>query len=147
MLQALKDTPVKIGDCIEKFKFREALSEMMSLARLGNKYLADTEPWKLKKTDEERAQTIMNIALQLTASLSILSKAFLPFTAEKLAAMLNISENAWEQSTQQLLPTNHQIEKASLLFGRIEDEQIEAQLASLAKALYFSKFNHQTYFL
>ena len=76
VLQALKDTPVKIGESIERYKFREALSEMMSLARLGNKYLADTEPWKLKKTDEERTQTIINVALQLAASLSILSKPF-----------------------------------------------------------------------
>ncbi len=131
VLQALKDTPVKIGESIERYKLREALSQMMSLARLGNKYLADTEPWKLKKTDEERTQTIINIALQLAASLSILSKPFLPFTAEKLAAMLNISETAWEQSTKQLLSANHQIEKASLLFDRIEDEQIEGQLAKL----------------
>ena len=91
---------------------------MMSLARLGNKYLADTEPWKLKKTDEERTQTIINVALQLAASLSILSKPFLPFTAEKLAEMLNISEYGWEQSTKQLLSANHQIEKASLLFEK-----------------------------
>ena len=131
VLQALKDTPVKIGESIERYKFREALSEMMSLARLGNKYLADTEPWKLKKTDEERTQTIINVALQLAASLSILSKPFLPFTAEKLAVMLNITENGWEQSTKQLLSANHQIEKASLLFDRIEDKQIESQLARL----------------
>tara|TARA_B100001115_G_scaffold180280_1_gene172382 strand:- start:7510 stop:9198 length:1689 start_codon:yes stop_codon:yes gene_type:complete len=131
VLQAIKDSPKKIGYCIERYKFREALSEMMSLARLGNKYLADTEPWKLKKTDEVRTQTIINIALQLAASLSILSKPFLPFTAEKLTAMLNVSESAWEQSAEQLLSTNHQIEKASLLFSRIEDEQIEAQLARL----------------
>ena len=131
VLQAIKDAPVKIGDCIERYKFREALSEMMSLARLGNKYLADTEPWKLKKTDERRTQTIMNIALQLAASLAILSKPFLPFTSKKLAAMLNVSESIWEQSAEQLLSTNHQIEKASLLFSRIEDDQIEAQLTKL----------------
>ena len=131
VLQAIIDAPVKIGDSIERYKFREALSEMMGLARLGNKYLADTEPLKLKKTDEERTQTIMNIALQLAASLSILSKPFLPFTAEKLATMFNVSESSWEQSAKQLLSTNHQIEKAFLLFSRIEDEQIEAQLAKL----------------
>ena len=132
VLQALKDTPFKIGNCIEKYKFREALSEMMNLARLGNKYLAETEPWKLKKIDEERTQTIMNIALQLAASLSVLSKPFLPFTAEKLAAMLNVSETSWDQASEQLLSANHQIEKASLLFSRIEDVQIEAQLDKLA---------------
>ena len=132
VLQALKDAPFKIGNCIEKYKFREALSEMMNLARLGNKYLAETEPWKLKKIDEERTQTIMNIALQLAASLSVLSKPFLPFTSEKLAAMLNVSETSWDQASEQLLSANHQIEKASLLFSRIEDVQIEAQLDKLA---------------
>ena len=131
VLQALKDAPSKIGICIEKYKFREALSEMMSLARIGNKYLAETEPWKLKKIDEKRTQTIMNIALQLAASLSVLSKPFLPFSAEKLAAMLNISEISWDQAEEQLLSANHQIEKPSLLFGRIDDVQIEAQLDKL----------------
>ena len=131
VLQALKDAPFKIGNCIEKYKFREALSEMMNLARLGNKYLAETEPWKLKKIDEERTQTIMNIALQLAASLSVLSKPFLPFTAEKLAAMLNVSETSWDQASEQLLSANHQIEKASLLFSRIEDVQIEAHAKSI----------------
>ena len=131
VLQALEDAPNKIGNCIERYKFREALSEMMFLARLGNKYLADTEPWKLKKVDEDRTQTILNITLQIAASLSILSKPFLPFTAEKLADMLNVSDKDWAQSAKQLLSANHQIKKASLLFGMIEDEQIEAQLAKL----------------
>lgn len=131
VLQSLKDAPSKIGAYIEKYKFRDALAEMMNLARLGNKYLADTEPWKLKKTDEIRTQTIMNIALQIAASLSVLSKPFLPFTSEKLATMLNVSECSWEQAAEQLLAADHQIEKASLLFGRVEDNQIEAQLAKL----------------
>tara|TARA_B100000900_G_C20598844_1_gene724641 strand:+ start:1266 stop:2954 length:1689 start_codon:yes stop_codon:yes gene_type:complete len=131
ILQTIKEAPDKVGNYIERYKLRDALYEMMSLARLGNKYLADTEPWKLKKLDEERTQTIINISLQIVASLSILSKPFLPFTAEKLAAMLNISESDWSQSAKQLLCANHQIEKASLLFGIIEDEQIKAQLAKL----------------
>lgn len=131
VLQALKEAPGKIGAYIEKYKFRDALAEMMSMARLGNKFLADTEPWKLKKTDEVRTQTIMNIALQIAASLSVLSKPFLPFTSEKLKAMLNVSECSWEQAAEQLLAADHQIEKASLLFVRVEDEQIEAQLAKL----------------
>ena len=131
VLQAIKLAPIKIGECIEKYKLRDALSEMMRLARLGNKYLADTEPWKLKKLDEDRTKTIMNIALQLTASLSILSKPFLPFTADKLADMLNVSEICWDQSAEQLLPDNHQIKKATLLFERIEDNQIQTQLAKL----------------
>lgn len=131
VLQALKEAPGKIGAYIEKYKFRDALAEMMTMARLGNKFLADTEPWKLKKTDEVRTQTIMNIALQIAASLSVLSKPFLPFTSEKLKAMLNVSECSWEQAAEQLLAADHQIEKASLLFVRVEDEQIEAQLAKL----------------
>lgn len=131
VLRILKNTPEKIGSHIEKYKFRDAQAEMMNLARLGNKYLADSEPWKLKKTDEERTQTIMNIALQITASLSILSKPFLPFTAAKLAAMLNIVSEEWALAGSQLLPTDHQIEKPTLLFSRIEDEHIEAQLQKL----------------
>ena len=133
VLRALKNAPDKIGSHIQKYKFRDAQAEMMNLARLGNKYLADSEPWKLKKTDEERTQTIMNIALQITASLSILSKPFLPFTAAKLAAMLNIASEEWAQAGAQLLATDHQIEKPTLLFSRIEDEHIEAQLKKLGK--------------
>ena len=133
VLRALKKAPDKIGSHIQKYKFRDAQAEMMNLARLGNKYLADSEPWKLKKTDEERTQTIMNIALQITASLSILSKPFLPFTAAKLAAMLNIVSEEWAQAGAQLLTTDHQIEKPTLLFSRIEDEHIEAQLKKLGK--------------
>lgn len=131
VLEALKEAPNKIGAYIEKYKFRDALAEMMNLARLGNKYLADTEPWKLKKRDEIRTQTIMNIALQIVASLSVLSKPFLPFTAQKLSIMLNVSECSWKQAAEQLLTADHQIEKASLLFTRVEDDQIEAQLAKL----------------
>ena len=82
----------KIGQLIEKYKFREALSEVMNLARLGNKYLADTEPWKLKKTDEVRTQTILNISLQIASHLSVLSEPFLPFTSSKLCNMLNIEK-------------------------------------------------------
>ena len=131
VLLALKNAPEKIGSYIEKYKFRDAQTEMMNLARLGNKYLADSEPWKLKKTHEERTQTIMNVALQITASLSILSKPFLPFTAAKLSAMLNIASEEWALAGEQLLPTDHQIEKPTLLFSRIEDEHIEAQLQKL----------------
>lgn len=133
VLRALKNAPDKVGFHIQKYKFRDAQAEMMNLARLGNKYLADSEPWKLKKTDEGRTQTIMNIALQITASLSILSKPFLPFTAAKLAAMLNIASEEWAQAGAQLLATDHQIEKPTLLFSRIEDEHIEAQLKKLGK--------------
>lgn len=131
VLAALAAAPNTVGGNIENYKFREALSEMMNIARLGNKYLADTEPWKLKKTDEVRTQTIMNIALQLAASLSVLSRPFLPFTANKLADMLNIEIADWSQSGVQSLPGGHQIKAASLLFSKIEDEAIEEQIAKL----------------
>ena len=88
MLEKLKAFPDKISASIEKYRFREALSELMNLARLGNKYLADTEPWKLKKTDEKRTETIMNISMQISASLAVLSEPFMPFSSEKLKGIL-----------------------------------------------------------
>lgn len=132
VLEALKSFPAKIAKSIEAYRFREALAEMMNLARLGNKYLADEEPWKLVKTDEVRTQTIMNIALQIAANLSIVSEPFMPFTAENLRTMLGIKQLNWAQSgADYLLVEGAQIEKAELLFRKIEDEEIEAQLAKL----------------
>ena len=119
----------KIGQLIEKYKFREALSEVMNLARLGNKYLADTEPWKLKKTDEVRTQTILNISLQIASHLSVLSEPFLPFTSHKLCYMLNIEKGSWDNIKE--LPHNHKINSASLLFSKIDDEVINQQLSKL----------------
>ena len=119
----------KIGQLIEKYKFREALSEVMNLARLGNKYLADTEPWKLKKTDEERTQTILNISLQIASHLSVLSEPFLPFTSEKLCNMLNIEKGSWDNIEE--LHNNHKINSASLLFSKIDDDVIDKQLLKL----------------
>ena len=127
MLKVLHETPKKISSFIEKFKFRDALFELISLARFGNRYLAETEPWKLKKTDEKRTETILNISLQIVASLSILSKPFLPFTSQKLLRMLNIKESSWDLASQPLLKFNHQINKAELLFRMIEDEEISVQ--------------------
>ena len=127
MLKVLHETPKKISSFIDKFKFRDALFELISLARFGNRYLAETEPWKLKKTDEKRTETILNISLQIVASLSILSKPFLPFTSQKLLRMLNIKESSWDLATQPLLKINHQINKAELLFRIIEDEEISVQ--------------------
>lgn len=127
MLKVLNETPKKISSFIEKFKFRDALFELISLARFGNRYLAETEPWKLKKTDEKRTETILNISLQIVASLSILSKPFLPFTSQKLLRMLNIKESSWDLASQPLLKFNHQINKAELLFRMIEDEEISVQ--------------------
>ena len=127
MLKVLHETPKKISSFIEKFKFRDALFELISLARFGNRYLAETEPWKLKKIDEKRTETILNISLQIVASLSILSKPFLPFTSQKLLRMLNIKESSWDLASQPLLKFNHQINKAELLFRMIEDEEISVQ--------------------
>ena len=131
ILESLSKYPQLIGSSIEKYRFREALQELMNLARLGNKYLADTEPWKLKKTDENRTKTIMNIALQVAASLSILSEPFLPFSANTLKEMLNISDLYWEDATKQNLNAGSSINKANLLFAKIEDETIENQILKL----------------
>ena len=123
--------PEKIGEKIEKYRFREALQELMNLARIGNKYLADSEPWKLKKSNEERTATIMFIAIQISASLSILSKPFLPFSSKNLQKMLNIYNLEWEDAKKHNLAEGHKINKAVLLFQKIEDEEIENQINKL----------------
>jgi len=117
---------------IESFRFREALKEAMNLARLGNKYLADTEPWKIAKTDPERVKTIMNIALQITASLSIICEPFLPFSMKKLRAWINYNEFKWSDAgNTDLLPAGHSTSNTGLLFEKIEDEAIERQIEKL----------------
>ena len=106
---------------------------MMEVARLGNKFLADTEPWKLIKTDQARVGTILNLSLQIAANLAILSKPFLPQTSEKLCGILHADLSEWSQAgSSTLLLPGHQLEKATLLFEKIEDEQIEKQVAKLA---------------
>jgi methionyl-tRNA synthetase len=138
-LTAVKEFPNVIGKSIERYRFREASQELMNLARLGNKYLADEEPWKIIKIDEERVKTILFVALQISAALAVVSEPFLPFTSDKLKGILNISmgavENAlsWDDIKEKavLLAANHQINKGELLFSKIEDETIEAQLEKL----------------
>jgi len=131
-LSAAKAIPAKIEASLDKFKFREALSQMMELARIGNKYLAETEPWKLIKTDEERVKTIMHVSLQIVASLGVFASPFLPNTSKKLAAMLNMDEPVWEAAKQfDMLPTDSQIEKPTLLFEKIENEEVEKQVKKL----------------
>ncbi len=128
----LKALPKKIAASLEQYKFREALNTMMELARLGNKYLADTEPWKLIKEDENRVKTILNISLQIAANLAVVSEPFLPFTSKKLQAMLGIADLKWADSGNvNLLENGHQIDKPSLLFEKIEDEIIEKQVQKL----------------
>ena len=133
-LKKLQAYPEIISRSVERYRFREALSEMMNLARLGNKYLADEEPWKQVKTNPERVQTIMYVALQIAAGLSVLSAPFLPFTSEKLKKMLRLPDGkSWSDVTEakELLPAGHQIGKAELLFSKIEDTEIQKQLDKL----------------
>jgi methionyl-tRNA synthetase len=131
VLEKLADFPNKIGDSIEKYRFREALGELMNLARLGNKYLADTEPWKLKKTDEQRTETIMNISMQIAASLAILSEPFIPFSSNKLKDILALNKVNWNDAGGVIINDHHKINPATHLFNKIEDEQIETQLEKL----------------
>ena len=131
VIESLSKFPDLIGGKIEKYKFKEGLQELMNLARLGNKYLADTEPWKLKKIDEKRTETIMNIALQIAVSLSILSEPFLPFSSKKLKDILNVSDLTWESASIENLNAGTKINKSSLLFSKIEDEIIEKQILKL----------------
>ena len=137
VLNELKAYPSVIASSLERYRFREAQAEMMNLARLGNKYLADEEPWKTIKTDEERTKTIMYVALQISAALAVLSEPFLPFTSEKLKNMLSVMSNesslTWNDvsSITELVKIGHKINKAQLLFSKIEDEQIQQQLDKL----------------
>ena len=133
-LETLAATPLKIGKLIDQYKFRAACQEMMQLARLGNKYLADEEPWKLIKTKPERVATIMHTALQVAAGLAVLSEPFLPHTAQKLRKMLNLDKGICWDSLKDEIPvkSNHTLGETSLLFKKIEDYTIAAQLEKLA---------------
>ena len=134
VLAAVKEFPNIIAKSIERYRFREASQELMNLARLGNKYLADEEPWKVIKVDAERVKTIMYVALQISAALAVLSEPFLPFTSDKLKGILNIDKNlSWENVSEKsiLIAENHEINKAELLFSKIEDKTIDAQLEKL----------------
>lgn len=136
-LDSLKQFPSVIGKSIERYRFREGSQELMNLARLGNKYLADEEPWKVIKEDPKRVQTIMYVALQIAAGLASLSEPFLPFTSNKLKRILQLSngniDNTWSEISEKdiLIPAGHQIGKSELLFSKIEDKTIEAQLEKL----------------
>lgn len=133
-LQQISEFTQKIEQSLERYRFREAQQELMNIARLGNKYLADEEPWKLIKTDAERVKTVMYVALQVATALAITSEPFLPFTSEKLKNILQLGTTAWEQVKQNptaLLPTGHKIGVATLLFEKIEDAAIAKQLERL----------------
>lgn len=123
----------RVETSLESFRFREALKEAMNLARLGNKYLADSEPWKLVKTDPERVKTILNIALQITANLTIVLEPFIPFSMEKLRGWINANGFTWQDAGRDdLLLPGHTIRKPELLFEKIEDSQIAGQIEKLA---------------
>ncbi|HBC05167.1 MAG TPA: methionine--tRNA ligase, partial [Aequorivita sp.] len=148
VLSELKAHPAVIASSLERYRFREAQAELMNVARLGNKYLADEEPWKTIKTDEERTKTVMYVALQIASALAVLSEPFLPFTSEKLKNMLNVTLNAVEgwndvSSKSELVKPGHKIGKAELLFSKIEDEQIEAQLEKLKQTKMDNKENKE----
>ncbi|MGP1417625.1 methionine--tRNA ligase [Prevotella fusca] len=131
-IQEFKDVKAKVEAYLDIFKFREAQKEAMNLARIGNKYIAETEPWKLWKTDPKRVETILNISLQLVANLSIAFEPFLPFSSKKLRELINMTEYDWsELGSTELLAAGKQLAEPELLFEKIEDDAIEAQLNKL----------------
>ena len=141
-LAELPKLKASIEKNLEVFRFRDALRDAMNVARLGNKYLADTEPWKLFKTEPERVATILNISLQICANIAILAEPFLPFTSDKLSQMLNVKSLGWENGGKaNMLPVGHQIGKAELLFEKIEDEVVDKQLAKLQATKDANKAN------
>ena len=129
----LSQIKASLENNIENFRFREALKDAMNFARIGNKYLADTEPWKLIKTDAERVKTILNIALQITANIAVACEPFMPFTAEKILRMLDVDKFGWERlGAMDLIAAGHRIGEPSLLFEKIENDVIQRQLDKLA---------------
>ncbi len=135
VLDEMKQIPGRIAASIHGYRFREALAEMMNLARLGNKYLTDNEPWKLFAVNPQRTGTVLNISLQICAQLSVVAAPFLPFTAQKIREMLRISDILWAEASQPLwLKEGHQVGTPALLFEKIEDPAIEAQVRKLADA-------------
>lgn len=141
VIEEMKHYPEKIGRSIETYRFREALAEMMNLARLGNKYLTETEPWKLIKTDETRTATVLNLSLQICANLAILSEPFIPFSAEKLRKMLNMEPLSWNKAGEILLPNGQQLNPAEIMFEKIEDAAIEAQVNKLLETKKQNELN------
>jgi len=132
IIAEFRDVKAKVEELLEKFRFRDAQKEAMNLARIGNKYLADSEPWKVFKTDPKRVETILNLSLQLVANLAIAFEPFLPFSSEKLRSMINMSDLKWDNLGQtDLLAAGHELNKPELLFEKIEDEVVEAQIKKL----------------
>lgn len=135
VFEELAKYPTLIEHSISNYRFREALSHFMNAARLGNKYLADEEPWKVIKTDEERVKTVLNVATQIVANLAILAQPFLPKTSSKLFEMLNLSSQNWDKAGKpDLIAEQAQLGAVQMLFEKITDEQVEAQLQKLANS-------------
>ena len=131
-IEEFKDVKQKVEQLLDQFKFRDAQKEAMNLARIGNKYITDCEPWKVAKTDMERVKTILYICLQLSANLSIAFEPFLPFSSKKLRDMLNLKECNWEQlGNTNILEASHQLGEPSLLFEKLEDDVIQKQIDKL----------------
>ncbi len=131
-LKEFSDVKAVVESYLDTFRFRDAQKEAMNLARIGNKYLADTEPWKVAKTDMARVETILNIALQITANLAIAFEPFLPFSVKKIRQFINMENLTWDQLGRiDLLPVGHQLNASELLFSKIEDETIEKQVQKL----------------
>jgi methionyl-tRNA synthetase len=135
LLEELAAAPGKIAASLEQFRFREAAAEWMNVARMGNKYLADNEPWKLIKVNEQRVKTIMNVALQISCNLAILAEPFLPFTSAKLFGLMNLQPMKWLTAKQTAnVPAGHIINKEELLFSKVEDADIQIQLDKLQQS-------------
>jgi len=145
VIKEMATFPERVGRSIETYRFREALAEMMNLARLGNKYLTDTEPWKLIKSDPERTATVLNLSLQICANLAVLCAPFLPFTADKMHRIMNLPAMGWRMAGRpDLLATGTQLEKPELLFEQIDDAAIEAQVNKLLETKRQNELNAWT---
>ena len=141
-IEQIRQFPERIGRSIEQYRFREALNEMMNLARVGNKYLTENEPWKTIKTDASRTATVLNISLQICANLAVLSAPFMPIVAAKLSDMLNMKQFAWfEAGACDMLAEGAVIKQPTLLFEQIDDKQIELQIQKLQAAKKENELN------
>jgi len=145
-MEALGEFPGKISQSLENYRFREALAELMNLARLGNKYLTDAEPWKIFNSNPGRTGTILNLSLQICANLAILSEPFLPFTATKLQAMLSMTGNMWSLAgSNKILAAGQPVKQPELLFEKIEDEQVSLQVDKLNKTKELNQRDSQSF--
>lgn len=143
-IAAIKNARKKISECIEQFRFREGLAELIDLSRTGNKYLAETEPWKIAESNPERVNTVLYIALEVTAYLAVLSEPFLPDASAKIFRMLNLQKPEWKKAQGQILISGSSLGKAELLFPKIEDAEIEKQIQKLNAAKKMNDVKSET---